>query len=826
MPPGWHPAAVQPAPAQPAPEQPGSGATAAPLEALSRIGVFQQLATSSLRSLAEGLQQLDVPAGGVVLREGEPGDALYLIAAGTLDVLVGAPPAVTTVARLGPGEFFGEVALLTGQPRTATVRAETAATLWALTADRLRAVMADDAVLSEIIRRTAYERTTDLESGRRVDRFNIADALAAHGELRIGRLPDNDILLNSPVVSGYHAVVRSAGGGLEITDLASSNGTLVNGAPVRRARLKDGDVITIADRRIVLDRHCLSRLHEPAGIRLDLRDVTKVVKGGATLLHGISLSVLGGEFVALVGGSGAGKTTLLDAIAGLRPATGGQVLYNGEDLAVVRDRYRHSLGYVPQDDIIHRELPLRATLEYAARLRLPLDTSRADRAAAVDHALAALQLTRVQDVRVNTLSGGQRKRASIGVELLTAPRVFFLDEPTSGLDPATDRAMMELLRGLSRTGSTVVLTTHATANVGLCDKVVFLARGGWLAFFGTPQRALEYFGVDAFDRIYTRLEQERTPQEWAEAFAASPDAAQRTQLALAPPPSSTQQPVRVRPRRLRKALRQYRVLSARTLRVYRYSPARQVPQAGSPVLFGLLLLALLDRGVFAPDTPDPGAAVQLTFMLAFTTFAFGLLYGVQDIVQELAIFRRERAVDQGVVPYVLAKATLLAPILLLSSCIMLLILGLGGRLPDGASVIGAMLLAMVMANLAGLGLALMTSSAAPTQQAATDLVTILVMPQILFGGALFPVATLGAVGTAISAATATRWAFEGIGRAAGLDRVLASSPAPIAPQLQQQYADSLSRPLWQTLLVLAMFAVVPMVGAALVLRRRTRLTGR
>ena len=160
MPPGWHPAAVQPAPAQPALEQPGSGATAAPLEALSRIGVFQQLAASSLRSLAEGLQQLDVPAGGVVLREGEPGDALYLIAAGTLDVLVGAPPAVTTVARLGPGEFFGEVALLTGRPRTATVRAETAATLWALSADRLRAVMADDAVLSEIIRRTAYGRAS------------------------------------------------------------------------------------------------------------------------------------------------------------------------------------------------------------------------------------------------------------------------------------------------------------------------------------------------------------------------------------------------------------------------------------------------------------------------------------------------------------------------------------------------------------------------------------------------------------------------------------------------------------------------------------------
>ena len=154
-----------------------------------------------------------------------------------------------------------------------------------------------------------------------------------------------------------------------------------------------------------------------------------------------------------------------------------------------------AVGYVPQDDIIHLEMPLRRTLRYAARLRLPAGTSAAEADRIVEETMRDLDLADRADVPVRALSGGQRKRASIAVELLTRPRLFFLDEPTSGLDPSTAADVMRLLRRLSRRGVTVVLTTHEPAAIDQCDRVVFLARDGHLAFTGSPAEARRYFGV-------------------------------------------------------------------------------------------------------------------------------------------------------------------------------------------------------------------------------------------------------------------------------------------------------------------------------------------
>ena len=190
--------------------------------------------------------------------------------------------------------------------------------------------------------------------------------------------------------------------------------------------------------------------------------------------------------MAIVGGSGAGKSTLLDAIAGVHPADEGAVLYNGVDLYGNIGAFRSRLGYVPQEDIIHRELPLELTLRYAARLRLPAGTSREEIDASVAHTMDALDLTERAELRVGSLSGGQRKLSASGGAAHHA-EVFFLEEPTSGLDPATESDMMRLLRRLADSGSTVILTTHAPEKIGICDKVVFLARGH-LAFFGRPRR--------------------------------------------------------------------------------------------------------------------------------------------------------------------------------------------------------------------------------------------------------------------------------------------------------------------------------------------------
>ena len=224
------------------------------------------------------------------------------------------------------------------------------------------------------------------------------------------------------------------------------------------------------------------------GVEIAASDLWQTVKGGKQVLQGVSFTVKACELVAVVGGSGAGKTTLLEALAGVRPAERGEVRFDGVDLYENFDSFRRLLGYVPQDDIIHADLPLERTLRYAAALRLPEPRSSAEVDAAVERALAALDLSHRADVQVGALSGGQRKRASIAVELLTSPPVFFLDEPTSGLDPASSSELLRLLRGLADAGSTVVFTTHSVQDLARCDRVVFLAREGHLAFVGHGRR--------------------------------------------------------------------------------------------------------------------------------------------------------------------------------------------------------------------------------------------------------------------------------------------------------------------------------------------------
>ena len=256
-------------------------------------------------------------------------------------------------------------------------------------------------------------------------------------------------------------------------------------------------------------------LPEPRGVRIDVNGLSRRVRvrnrGEVTLLDAVSFTVSAGELVAIVGPSGAGKTTLLEAIAGVAPASSGSVRFDGIDLHANLGTFRSVLGYVPQDDIVHADLPLQRTLRYAARLRLPSSTTAAEVDDAVRDAIDAVGLTDHADVRVGSLSGGQRKRASIAVELLTDPHVFFLDEPTSGLDPVTSAELIARLRELADRSATVVFTTHSVEDLALCDRIVFMARGGRVGFVGTVDEALEQFGVGSVPELYRRLADLRRP---------------------------------------------------------------------------------------------------------------------------------------------------------------------------------------------------------------------------------------------------------------------------------------------------------------------------
>lgn len=335
--------------------------------------------------------------------------------------------------------------------------------------------------------------------------------LAQLPQVTLGRDPASAIVLDHPSVSRRHAEIVRQGGQALLRDLGSANGVFVNGQRVTgETPLGAGDVIQIGPYKLVYDLHTqglstsMSRGH-----RLDTLGLGKQVAGGRMILEDVSLSVQAGEFIALVGGSGAGKSTLLKAMNGFNPATHGQMLVDGENLYANLGAYRTLMGYVPQDDIIHRELPVRQALWYAAKLRLP-DASAAEIEARIKDVLEMVELTAHAAKPVRVLSGGQRKRVSIAVELLAQPDLLFLDEPTSGLDPGLEKKMMYDLNRLADQGRTVVLVTHATANIEQCDHVTFLVHGH-LAYYGPPREAIGFFQARDFADIYLKLSEEVNP---------------------------------------------------------------------------------------------------------------------------------------------------------------------------------------------------------------------------------------------------------------------------------------------------------------------------
>lgn len=794
---------------------------------LGRVALLRWAPPEAVEQVAMALRPVDVPAGTAVTVEGAPSDRFYIVASGIVTISATFNGHEHELARLGPGEFFGEDALVGQQQLTSTARTETAASLLTLSTEDFRDLVSRVPQLETAVRQAAHVRqSARLEAAFGVEHRNIGALLEKRNEIRIGRAPDNDLVFDSPTVSRHHAVIRAENGRVRLTDFNSTTGTFVNGLQVRgTVDVPDGAEIVVADQRFLFSRGEAVQLVQPKGVRIDVLGVRKEVAGGKTLLQDVSLSILPGEMVAIVGGSGAGKSTLMDSMSGVRPATSGQVLYNGRDYYAEIDQYRHTLGYVPQDDIIHREMPLRLTLRYSAQLRLPRDTSREAIEQAVDDALDELSLRERQDVKVGTLSGGQRKRASIGIELLTQPRVFFLDEPTSGLDPATDAQMMRLLRGLADEGRTVVLTTHATKNVVLCDKVVVLARNGHLAFVGDPAEALAYFGVRDFDEIYDRLE-EGDPAGWGHRFKtmAAEGGAQGLLASPVRKPFETAAaaPAGRTARGLRHQIHQFSVLSRRNFDLYARSPQNFIPLAMQPLVLLLLLLVLFKSNTFS-KSGNPNLALQVVYLFAFVAFLFGLLYGIQEIVKEKAIFARERLVDVGVVPYLMSKTSFLAPLLLVCCAVMELALMLTGRLPDmSAQTFFEYLLTLTLSAWAGLALALLTSAAVETADTANALLAPEIAPQVLFAGALVAVPSLSLIGKVLAALTDVRWAFDAGARVLDLKHFFTQTSSPIGKSLSIQYADSFNSSLGTYTVILVAFVIVPLAIAAVVLRQKTR----
>jgi ABC-type multidrug transport system ATPase subunit len=543
---------------------------------------------------------------------------------------------------------------------------------------------------------------------------------------------------------------------------------------------------------------------EAAGGRIDAIRVGEHA-GGRQILHDVSFSIQPGELVALVGGSGAGKTTLLETLAGLRVPSAGQVMHDGVRIDA-GPASRPSVGYVPQDDIIHIEMPLRRTLQYAARLRLPAGTSSEHADRIVDQTMSDLDLADRRDVAVRRLSGGQRKRASIAVELLTQPRTFFLDEPTSGLDPSTSAEVVRLLRRLTRRGVTVVLTTHEPASIDRCDQVIFLTRNGHLAFAGTPSQARRYFGVDDLAEVYHRLANEGTPRMWAERFAA------RRQPAEAPV-----QRARPDDRHSPGVLRQWWLLTRRNAEVLARNRLTLAILLGAPLLVTAMMSMLFQRGAFERHGGASVSPAQIVFWLAFDGFFFGLTYGLLQIVGELAIFRREYRSGLSIGAYVAAKIGVLVPVLIGVNALLLGVLRVLGRLPAaGWDVYTSLFVTLLAEAVAALALGLLASSAVSNAAQAALALPMLCFPQVLFAGAVVPVAGMAVPGRLLSLSLVNRYSFEALGHGLRLDQLTGAVPA------LRGYGDTFAGPVAYRWLVLAGFALVFALATVWVLRRRCR----
>jgi ABC-type multidrug transport system ATPase subunit/pSer/pThr/pTyr-binding forkhead associated (FHA) protein len=614
-------------------------------------------------------------------------------------------------------------------------------------------------------------------------------------KLTFGRDASNDVVLNKPNVSRFHAQVTRVGKRYYVTDMRSSNGTFVNDKRVEGdVWLNPQDTIRIGPYRFLLGEDQFTQFDETEGMRVEAYNINKWVRKDLNLLQNISLIFQPREFIVVVGQSGGGKSTLVDSIAGYRPATHGKVFVNDIDVYQNFDAIRNEIGYVPQKDIIHMELTVYQALDFAAQLRMPKDTTPAERHKRIMEVLEDLDITHRKDVQISGLSGGQQKRVSIGVELLTRPGLFFLDEPTSGLDPGTETVFMHLNRRLADQGRTIIMVTHATKNVMLADKVVFMARGGYLAWFGPPNEALAYFDqyrsdIDRrtrtmeFDQIYTILDDpsKGNAKDWAERYQnniayqkyiVEPLQVHQQQKKI----SATQPQQRPAPKSGKNrtsSFKQFLVLSKRNVTILlrdRSSLVLMLAAAPGVAAIDFVLAPVMGKAPFSFETGNAANGGITLFLMTIYALLVGGMSQMREFVKESDIYKRERLVNLKIFPYVSSKVWVAMLLAFYHGLAYTVIHFLAFKMPGGAASFFQVYITMVLATMTGMMLGLLASSLAPNSASAPLTMIMMIVPLIVLSGALAPIPPN------ISSVASTRWAFQSLLGIVGAGSDIAADP--------------------------------------------------
>ncbi|WP_310717977.1 ABC transporter ATP-binding protein/permease [Streptomyces lydicus] len=558
---------------------------------------------------------------------------------------------------------------------------------------------------------------------------------------RIGRGPDNDLVIDDLSVSRRHAELRAGAEGFEIVDLGSHNGTYLNGQPVAdRAPLIPGDIVGIGHSAFALVGDELQEFIDNGEVSLDVQGLAVRVSDGKktqkTLLDGVSFPVGEKSLLAVVGPSGAGKSTLLNALTGLRPADDGTVLYDGRDLYRDYAELRQRIGLVPQDDILHQQLTVRRALGYAAQLRFPEDTAKAERQARVDEVIHELGLDQRADQPIHSLSGGQRKRVSVALELLTKPSLLFLDEPTSGLDPGMDRSVMHMLRGLADDGRTVIVVTHSVLSLDVCDRLLVMAPGGAIAYYGPPDEALPYFGFTQWPEAFEAFEND-TARPWASDYRASPEHRRYIAMDSRQPPKAPEPPKG--PVEAHKAQSWSGQLN--TL-VRRYAAALSSDRTFLIIMVALPFVMGAMAHALAGSSLTPDSALNALLILCVGAVLTGAANAVRELVKERTIYQRERAVGLSRSAYLMSKVLVLGAITVVQAVVLTMVglVGVKLNIPGGKGVLMPPLieitLAVALLAFTAMMLGLFVSALVRKEEVTMPLLVLLAIIQVVFCGAL------------------------------------------------------------------------------------------
>lgn len=600
-------------------------------------------------------------------------------------------------------------------------------------------------------------------------------------KVTIGRGDSADIRVHDPLVSRVHCEVEYIADGLIIRDLDSVNGVSVRGSLVSQSALRAGDVFTIGNTDIeVSDSLELVVRSTATRTGLVVRDVSYETPKGDVLIRDINLNAPPNSLLGVIGPSGAGKSTLMNVVTGLRNPASGSVEFEGHDVHAERDIMKSRVGFVPQDDLIHRQLTVTQAFTYTADLRLPADTTSEEKAERVSEVVKLLGLADHKDKQIKNLSGGQRKRASIGLELLTRPALLVLDEPTSGLDPNTASELMATLHALSRDDRTILVVTHSPADLQVCDIVVLLAAGGLLAGVGSPEAVLGQYGVSEWHAVYQKVSGENgNPQKHHDEFVE----ASKGSLLVQPPP---------RPRRRDtdpsltvKKQPQLKTLIRRQTKLLIAERGYLIFLLLMPIALGVLALAVPGSdGFIAPgatgdilkDSQRSKEASQLLVILICGAAFSGLALSIRDLVGERLIYERERAVGLRSRPYLTSKIVVFFAAGLVQAALLSGVVLLRKQAPVDPLVAGnggLELFIMVTLTLwCSCALGLLLSSLVRSNDQAMPALVLAIMIQLVFCGGLIEI-TGRPVLSQLSWLVPSRWGYSGAASTTDLDSMKA-----------------------------------------------------